>query len=405
MAAKPLTLAADELRRLAAEGAERVRPSAIAWPDPIDLERLAETEPQPPKFIVRDWLPVGYASLLAGHGGVGKSGIALHLGVCIASGEPFFGLEASRRRVLYISAEDRENVLHWRLSRISAYRGIDIAGLRGWLDIVDLVGHNAVLWERNPQTGDTAAPAFDRLAERLRASESQLLIVDGISDTFAGNENARADVKRFVNALVSLIPSDGAVLLVGHIAKPQAASAATSEGYSGSTGWHNSVRARWYLYPETAQGEDGGRPERTGDLFLELQKSNLGRSDQSMRFRWDDEAHLFVGELVGHSTFDRKHQERVEQDGVRRAVRGCQEAGLHVPAALQGPSTAFLTLSQRPEFPESLKGGGRAKTLRFRRVLEQLRQLRHIEESSYRRSNRHTVATLVLTTEGRAECA
>ena len=132
-----------------------------------------------------------------------------------------------------------------------------------------------------------------------------------MSDTFGGNENARGDVKRFVNSLVALIPPDqGALMLVGHIAKPTAASPMTSDGYSGSTGWHNSVRARWYLYPESTPAEDRGRPERTGDLILELQKSNLGRTDQSMRFRWDDDAHMFLGQLEGYSAFDRKHQER-----------------------------------------------------------------------------------------------
>jgi hypothetical protein len=73
------------------------------------------------------------------------------------------------------------------------------------------------------------------------------------------------------------------------------------------------------------------------------------------------------------------------------------DAGLYVPAAKQGRSTAYGTLSLRPEFPESLKGGGRPKTRRFERQVEALRQIRHIEEGSYRRSNRHILATLVLT--------
>lgn len=380
--------------------------SSNTWPAGLDLEALAEREPAKPQFIISNWLPVGYASLLAGHGGVGKSGIALHLALCVAAGIPFFGIEVERRRVLYLACEDRENVLHWRLTRICAHVGVDMASLRGWLDVVDLVGHDSVLWERDPRTGYTVTPAFGALEARVRASESELLVVDGVSDTFAGNENARGDVKRFVNALVSLIsPDSGAVLLVGHIAKPSAANVSTSEGYSGSTGWHNSVRARWYLYPEANQAEDGGRPERTGDLMLELQKSNLGRTDQAMRFRWDEEAHMFLGQLEGNSAFDRKHEDRTERAGILRALKGCMDAEHHVPAAMQGPRTTYATLSLRPEFPESLKGGGRPKTRRFQRQIEALRQCRHVEESSYRRSNRHVLATLVLTAEGRAECA
>ena len=44
--------------------------------------------------------------------------------------------------------------------------------------------------------------------------------------------------------------------------------------------------------------------EHTGKLILELQKTNHGRLDQQMTFRWDDDAHLFVGERIGASTFD-----------------------------------------------------------------------------------------------------
>jgi RecA-family ATPase len=71
------------------------------------------------------------------------------------------------------------------------------------------------------------------------------LFVDGISDTYGGNENVKTDVKRYVNALVGLIPPvTGAVVLEGHVAKPAATNGQTTEGYSGTTGWHNSVRAR-----------------------------------------------------------------------------------------------------------------------------------------------------------------
>lgn len=221
-----------------------------AWPDPLNLEALAESEPEPPQFIMPDWLPAGYATLLAGHGGVGKSAIALHLAVCSAAGLPFFGLDVSRRHVLYLSCEDRENVLHWRLSRICSHLAVNLASLRNWLNVVDLVGRGAVLWERDPRTGYTVTAAYGLLAQRMEQQHTEMLIVDGVSDTFAGGENVRHEVKRFINAIVALIPEDtGAVLLVGHIAKPNASAAQTTEGYSGSTAWHNSVRARWYLYP------------------------------------------------------------------------------------------------------------------------------------------------------------
>lgn len=374
------------------------------WGHALDLEALAEREPERPREIMIG-LPCGYVTLSAGHGGAGKSTIELMRAVCIAAGVPFCGLPVERRRVCYLSCEDREPVLHWRLSRICAYLGVNLASLRGWLQAVDLVGCDSILWERDPRTGYTITPAFDRLAEMVRENKTEVLFVDGAADSFAGNENSRGEVKRYINALVSLIPPErGAVVLVAHVAKAAAVNAATTEGYSGSTGWNNGPRARWYLYAETASDDDGHR--RTGALILELQKANLGRSDVQIRFHWDSTAHLFVGELVGGSTIlERKIQDRDEQVRICSAMKACGDAGLHVPAAMTGPRTAYLVLSQRPEFPDSLKGSGRAKSRRFWRQIEVLRQMRHVEESSIGRKYRKHTTTLALTSEGRAACA
>ena len=368
------------------------------WPPSLDLEGLAERTPEPPKFILPDWLPCGYATLFAGHGGVGKSGIALHLAVCVAAGVPFFGMELQARRVLYLSCEDRESVLHWRLARISQHLGIRLADLRGKLEVIDLVGAETIIWEKTRE-GCLMAPWFE-LQKRMRVYQTEVLFVDGISDTYGGNENAKAEVKRYVNSLVRLIdPERGAIILIGHIAKPAASGLPTTEGYSGTTGWHNSVRARWYLYPETESAEDGGRPTKTGDLMLELQKSNLGQTDQTIRFQWDKAEHLFVGQSASLSQFDRKHQERTEQDAIIASFRATEQ---HVPAATTGRRTAYHVLAAQSIFPASLKGDSGPKKRRFWRHIEDLRASGILREVSIRRADRHSAQVLELVSKGNA---
>ncbi|MDZ7754458.1 MAG: AAA family ATPase [Gammaproteobacteria bacterium] len=333
------------------------------WPAPLDMRELALVEPTPPEFFVADWMPKGYATLLAGHGGVGKSGIALHLACCLALGRDWWGLPTEPARVLYLSCEDREAVLHWRLARIAYHLGVTLDALHGRLLALDLVGHDVTLWrERGGPT-----PALGSLRDNMR--EADVLIVDGISDTYSGNENDRASVKSYVNALLSTVRDDGAVLLLGHVNRTTAAGGGTSEGYSGSTGWNNAVRARWYLYPET-QAVDGEH-EASGDLLLDHQKSNLGTTGAQVRFRWDDDAHLFLGQAVTPAgAADKAARDRRELDGIEEAIRAVIERGDYVPATRQGPDTGFKKLLDEPAMPSSLRADNRATRARFWRHVE-----------------------------------
>lgn len=289
--ADALRFAQEQIEQLRREQ-EQADDATPLWPQPLDIATLLASEPAKPRMVINDWLPAGYATLLAGHGGAGKSSVALYLGAALALGRAWYGLSTSQRRVHYLSCEDRTDVIHWRLARICDREGWSAAQMSG-LVIRDLVGFEAVLY-RTAFDGLTPTRAYAELARIMAVDPGGVLIVDGVSDTFGGNENDRGQVKTFVNALVRLVNADGAVILVHHVNKVSANATATTEGYSGSTGWHNSVRARWYLRPETETDEDGELVRADGKLLLELQKSNLGRADQQIPLHWDDTAHLFV---------------------------------------------------------------------------------------------------------------
>lgn len=377
---------------------------AAPWPEPLDLVRLSGLDPQQPRFVIDGLLPAGYASLFAAHGGTGKSTIGLYQAVCVSLGLDFAGYECEPRRVLYLSCEDRERVLHWRLSRICRHLGISMAALAGKLEIVDLVGHDSILWIVDSRSGASYTAAYGELENRIKASNSQVIYVDGIADVYGGEESARAQVKQFVNALVGLIDADdGAVVLIGHVNKVTASGSATSEGYSGSTGWHNAVRARWYLYPEQEQDDDG-RTSRTGRLLFELQKNNLGQSDGTTAWRWSEDAGMFLPEESRQSNFDRVTQQRDERRGILLAMKACAESDIYVPAATTGRRTAFHVLAAQSAFAETMRSG-KASVRRFWREIEHLRSIRLIEDSSIQRANRHKADVLVLTSEGMRQCA
>lgn len=357
------------------------------WPGPIDLKSLLSGTPTPPQYVVDGCVPAGYATLIAGHGGAGKSQVALHMACCIATGSPWLGRSSARRRVLFLSCEDRTDVLHWRLARIAAYEGLSPDDLASGLSVLDLVGRDVVLFRRAPVTGSGTTSAYSALLRAVSETRAEVVFIDGTSDTFGGNENDRGDVKAFINAVLGAIGESGAVVLVAHVNKLIAGGRAT-EGYSGSTGWHNGVRARWYLYPETEHTDEG--TESTGVLRLDLQKNNLGNSDVGFRLAWNDGAHMFlpVGEADAATTAED------EQEAIVAALHQVLSAGDYCPAAVTGPRTAHHVLSSVDGFPEALKN--RAGKRRFWRHIEKLRRMGIARESSIARADRHRIATLTL---------
>ncbi|MDM0107795.1 DnaB-like helicase N-terminal domain-containing protein [Variovorax sp. J22R24] len=116
----------------AASDSERLRALTV------DLAHLAGQRVSPPAFVIADWIPEGYVTLLASHGAGGKSMLGLYVAIGIAAGLPLFGKPASPpRRVLVYSCEDRAPVLHWRVQQYCAALAISPASLDGWLFLID----------------------------------------------------------------------------------------------------------------------------------------------------------------------------------------------------------------------------------------------------------------------------
>lgn len=361
--------------------------STANWPPALDLIELSAREPLTPRHIIPDWLPAGEVTLLAGHGGGGKSQVALYTAVCIQLARSWCGLATERRQVTYVSAEDGTDVLHWRLSRIAAHLGVSLADMAG-LRIIDASGIDAELMREIPHEEPVLTSLYVKLQEIV--DPSGVLILDGTSDLYGASEIVRRHVRRYVRALRRLINADGAVLLLAHVDKVAARDGATTDRYSGSTAWHNSVRARWSLASEDDT-----------TLVLTLAKANHARAGAEIRFRWDAQAHLYIPDPVSaQGGIAGAIRERQERDGIVAAFRACSDP---IPAATTGQRTAWHVLSARPELHASLRDG-RDGRRRFWAHIEALRAMQIIEEVSIRRTDRHYVRVLTLVTEGRGQC-
>ena len=130
-------------------------------------------------------------------------------------------------------------------------------------------------------------------------------------------------------------------MLLAHIDKNAAAIGGKALGFSGSTGWHNSVRGRLYLYPP----EDVDPDERRA--ILEVKKLNNGKPCPPIHVRFDDIAGTFVQTEAPKAV----EFPADDLDALVAMIVAAEDEGEPIPAASGGTSTAYSVAKVRDDFP------------------------------------------------------
>jgi hypothetical protein len=339
--APALDAAIDELHAVRAGAGSATGRFAI-----VPVADVGQVELPPPGFWWQDYLPAGVITLLGAHGGTGKSMLALMLAVCVATGRPLFGVETRLGIVAYFSGEDPAETLRHRLAWICNHLNIDPAELEGRLFLLDATITNPVLFAEVTAAGrryGETTTAYSELRAFVAARAVDVLIVDNASDTFDANEIDRAKVRAFMRALARIAQDRaGAVLLLAHVDKGTSRGERSgSEGYSGSTAWHNSARSRLYL-----------AREKDGSLRLEHQKANLGRQREPVALEWPHGGlpqPLQATQPVVQAISDR-NDTRV----LLRLIHEFTLRGEHVSTATTSRTHAGRLLRGQPGFPPNL---------------------------------------------------
>jgi RecA-family ATPase len=273
---------------------QSLRPLAPLWrpADPVNGRELQRKTLQPiygpslagkpiPErpWLVHGWIPDRTVTLLGGDGGTGKSLVSLQLMAACALGRPWLGLTVKPCKTFALFCEDDETEVHIRLDAIARHYGADFGDMEG-------VGWSArsglenVLMSFDQQNNRKISPLWNDMAAEVKESGAQLVIIDTLADTFAGNENFRQQARSFVNQLRQLAQEiDGAVVLTAH---PSLSGQSSGSGLSGSTAWNNSVRSRLYLTRPTEA--DADHDERV----LRRMKANYSGIGDEIRMKWQD---------------------------------------------------------------------------------------------------------------------
>jgi AAA domain len=229
-------------------------------------------------YAVAGWLPYRLVTLLSGHGGAGKSMLALIIAAHYACGKQWAGIDIEQGPALYVSLEDSGNVVMLRLRRICHVYQLDFAQVERNLTIVDGSDSEGALFIESRYEGTTTILHTELWSEfQSIAAGHRLIVIDNSSDAFSGNENDRRQVRAFLRQLAGIArENNAAVMLLAHIDKAAARDATKGNGqnFSGSTAWHNSARSRIALLSE-------------GDtVTMAHEKLNGGLRAESIALQW-----------------------------------------------------------------------------------------------------------------------
>jgi RecA-family ATPase len=255
-----------------------------AGPDKLPFIDIAAWDGAPVpsrEWAVPDRFPLRQPALLSGEGAVGKTILLLQLCVAHVLGRDWVGALPTPGPALYLGAEDDDDELHRRLADIAAHHGARFADLSPDLHMLSFAGKDAILGTPNRNGIIEPTPLFKRLHEAAQKIRPKLIGLDTSADIFAGNENDRAQVRQFVALLRRLgIDANASVLVCSH---PSLTGINSGSGLSGSTGWHNSVRARAYF--KAAVTEAGEEPD-PNLRELQFMKNNYSPIADRVLLRW-----------------------------------------------------------------------------------------------------------------------
>ncbi|MGY1920052.1 AAA family ATPase [Pseudomonas tolaasii] len=369
----------DQLDRQLVELGSVATPPCLALLE-VKLDDVMSASPDVVRYAVKPLMPRRHVTLFGGHGGIGKSSLALAISAHVACGLPFAGQEVEQSPVLFVSLEDEASIVRLRLRSIIEAYGLPAERVLASLRLLDGTQTTTALMTEGD--GFSAQPVFTQAYRELEAGAhgAGLIVIDNASDAFDANENSRRMVRAFVRGLADIARKhNAAVVLLAHIDKSAAKDGARGNTYSGSTAWHNSARSRLALM------------EQDGRILLVHEKANLSAQAEPLPFMFVD------GVLVPEAgtQCEGLNTDNFDHAAIIRALTAAHDAGINVSASLApGAYSAMKALEPLPEY--SLTFRGKAGGQRAARAITALIRDGRIQRAEYKAPHRKIRERLVL---------
>lgn len=306
---------------------EATADEAEAWtsvrpPVGFDMEPLAEIALDlTPQWLIEGLMPSHGLHVLYGAPGTGKSFVALHAALHVATGRRWAGREVRRGGVVYVASEGGRN---FRKRVVAARKALGIP-LDAQFALITRAPHLGAKGDHTDELiGDIRSEC-----RRLGFDSPRLVVLDTLSRSITDlQESSAQDIMVFVEHAQRIADGLGALVMpVHHCGKDE------SRGMRGSSALHGAVDAEWMV----------ARDAETGVRHLSVEKMKDG--PDRLRGGYDLEDVVVGTDLAGHpiATCVAKVYDVVAVEATAETRPGPQDdrflAALRVLAELEGIET------------------------------------------------------------------
>lgn len=196
-----------------------------------------------PTELVEGLLYCGSTMIYGGGAKTNKTFAMMDLAVSVATGTPWWNLQTSKGRVLYIDFELEKGFYRDRLEKISNAKGVTVEALDD-IDVWNLRGHAADL-----------STLVEEIIERVKTTSYSLIIIDPLYKVLgARDENSAGDINSLMNELDKIAVASGASIVAGHhFSKGNQAGKESTDRMSGSGVFTRSPDALLIITPHEEQ--------------------------------------------------------------------------------------------------------------------------------------------------------
>ena len=245
----------EDIARVYGELSKREDPDEAGFP--VIRPSVAFSKILPPPVYVLPSLRPRTVGLIVAQEGVGKSFLALEIGLAKASGCDLtgIGITGPGKGVVYFSKEDPPEIIEERLQSIAPFLQGESRAKADELEIISLYGRPATLVSEKSTVNENLIRKFIKTG-----SGKDLLIFDTLRKLHDLEENSSGEMKVLLEIFDQIALETGAaVLLIHHTNK--------SANLNGQQGDQSSVRGsnaivgntRWSLHLETVKDGSGNK--------------------------------------------------------------------------------------------------------------------------------------------------